>query len=52
MRLEDDVCEECAARRLVVSFQKKEGREDLRGCVVCDDDLDALLETRFVFDFL
>ena len=33
---------------MVVSFQKKHQKEPLRGCIVCEDQLDELLETRMI----
>ncbi|KAI9209300.1 DNA topoisomerase 3-beta-1-like protein [Polychytrium aggregatum] len=46
--IQDDVCGDCGARLMTVQFQKKEGKDDFTGCVVCDDELDVLLETKVV----
>lgn len=44
----DTLCADCFAKKIKVSFVKKENRSDLVGCIVCDDELDSLLETRVV----
>lgn len=46
--LEDNVCETCMSKLALIKFQKREDRADLRGCIVCDDSIDELLETRMV----
>ncbi|KAK9679112.1 hypothetical protein K7432_016409, partial [Basidiobolus ranarum] len=45
--LSDNICEDCMAKLITISFQKKLGKSDLTGCIICDDDIDQLIETKF-----
>ncbi|KAJ3130531.1 DNA topoisomerase 3-beta-1 [Nowakowskiella sp. JEL0407] len=44
-----EVCEDCSSKLVTVSFRKNQSKEDIEeACIVCDDELEALLETRCV----
>ncbi|OZJ02901.1 hypothetical protein BZG36_04922 [Bifiguratus adelaidae] len=42
----DEVCD-CGATLLKVDFRENQNRESLEGCILCDEEMEALLETRF-----
>ncbi|KAJ3219587.1 DNA topoisomerase 3-beta-1 [Clydaea vesicula] len=46
--LKENICEKCFSKQIEISFIKKENKNDLIGCIVCDDELDALLESRVI----
>ena len=42
----DDVCD-CGSTLIKVEFRENAGKPPVEGCVSCDDEVEALLETRF-----
>ena len=46
VKLIDELCDECASKKITVEFIKKEGREPITGCAICSDEINALLETK------
>ncbi|CAO3621543.1 unnamed protein product [Cunninghamella blakesleeana] len=42
----NEVCE-CGGAILKAEFRENQNKEPLTGCILCDDDMDALLTTRF-----
>ncbi|KAI8060150.1 DNA topoisomerase [Gongronella butleri] len=44
--LADEVCE-CGAGIMKAEFRENQNREPVKGCILCDDEMDALLSTRF-----
>ncbi|CAO3611622.1 unnamed protein product [Cunninghamella echinulata] len=45
--LTNEVCD-CGGAVLKAEFRENQNKEPLTGCILCDDDMDALLTTRFV----
>ncbi|ORX86072.1 prokaryotic type I DNA topoisomerase, partial [Anaeromyces robustus] len=46
VKLTDQLCDECSGKLISIEFIKKEGREPLTGCAICNDEINALLETK------
>ncbi|RUS25677.1 hypothetical protein BC938DRAFT_471801 [Jimgerdemannia flammicorona] len=43
-----DICK-CGSRIIKVDFRQNQNREPLEGCIVCDEEMAALLETRYIY---
>jgi DNA topoisomerase-3 len=44
--LSDDVCD-CGSAILKIEFRENTNKPSVEGCISCDDEVEALLETRF-----
>lgn len=43
---------QCGSVYLKVEFRENQNKEPMEGCIMCDDDMEALLATRYLFTFL
>lgn len=43
----NDMCQ-CGSVNLKVDFRENQNKESMSGCIMCDDDMEALLATRYI----
>lgn len=39
---------QCGSVNLKVEFRENQNKEPMTGCIMCDDDMEALLATRYI----
>ncbi|CDH48391.1 dna topoisomerase 3-beta-1 [Lichtheimia corymbifera JMRC:FSU:9682] len=43
----DELCEDCGGVILKAEFRENQNKPPVTGCIMCDDEMEALLQTRF-----